>query len=337
MKTVSTTILTLILLGFAGSLKALPIFENDSPLEIEITGPLGSLVENKEDRREWPFRLKIDELELDMLLKARGNSRMRVCDFPPLRFNLEEQDTAGTILEGLKRPKLVSPCNRGSRSESDVLEEYAAYRIFGLLSDVSYRVRLMHITYTDTDGRLNDAYRSVYGFLIEPLSELTSRVNGQKAEVPAISLKQLDQKQAALMYVFQYLVANTDWSLVAAVGDDHCCHNVELVRIGADVFTIPYDFDLVGLVNARYARPDPSMRIRNVRIRKYRGFCTDQDVLRHAIRMVSARESEVMRIVAELPVLTDKQKSKHVDYLGTFFEKAKDEDKLVRSFEKTCQ
>ena len=37
--------------------------------------------------------------------------------------------------------------------------------------------------------------------------------------------------------------------------------------------SIPFDFDFSGLVNTRYATPDPSLPIRRVRQRLFRGFC----------------------------------------------------------------
>ena len=53
---------------------------------------------------------------------------------------------------------------------------------------------------------------------------------------------------------------------------------------------IPYDFDLSGLVNAPYARPPAELRMSRVTERRYRGFCTDRDVLRDAIRKVREQE-----------------------------------------------
>jgi len=183
-----------------------------------------------------------------------------------------EANTAGTPFAGQDKLKLVTRCKKGDRYENDVLEEYAAYRIFSLFSDVSYRVRLVHLTYTDTDGRLDEAFRESYGYLIEPLEQLVSRVNGTLPEISAVSLKRLDEKQAALVYVFEYLIANTDWSFVKADSDEYCCHNIKLVKIEPKIFPVPYDFDLAGLVNARYAKPDPSLRITKVSQRLYRGF-----------------------------------------------------------------
>lgn len=330
------TVSTWLVAGLLSPLCVASIFEDQSPLEIELTGPLWSLIDKKEERKEWPFRLLTGQTELDLEVRARGNSRMRVCDFPPLRFNFKEADTVGTPFEGQDKLKLVTRCKKGDRYEKDVLEEYAAYRIFSLFSEVSYRVRLVHLTYTDSDGRLDQSFGKSYGYLIEPLEQLVSRVSGSLPEIPAVSLKRLDEEQAALVYIFEFLIANTDWSLVKADSDEHCCHNIELVTIDSEIFPVPYDFDLAGLVNAAYAKPDPALRINKVTKRLYRGFCTDTEILRGALKDISSKQAGVLDIIAGLPVLTEQEKKNRINYLGNFFEKAGDEDKTIAMFEKRC-
>lgn len=335
-KSVWRTGLLCLLSGLVSPLFAASLFDEHSPLEIELTGPVWSLVKNKKDREEMPFALSVDGMEFDIKVKARGNSRMRVCAFPPLRFNFNSIDTVGTPFEGQDKLKLVTRCKKSDRSEVDVLEEYAAYRVFSLLSDVSFRVRLVHLTYKDTDGRLNKAFNSSYGFLIEPVEHLESRVDGSLAEIPGVSLGQLDKNQAALVYVFQYLVANTDWSFVTADTDEYCCHNIKLIKVDTRLFPVPYDFDLSGVVNASYAKPDPSLRIKKVRQRLYRGFCTDSDVLRGALSTLSSKEGEVLDVIANLPLLSGKEKQTKTGYLEKVFREADAQDEIVESFEKNC-
>jgi hypothetical protein len=329
-------ILTCLLSVLVSPLCAASLFDDHAALEIKLTGPFGSLIESKEDRLELPFRLRTDGVEFDLQIRARGNSRLRVCDFPPLKFNFRPADTVGTLFEGQHKLKLVTRCKKGDRYESDVLEEYAAYRIFSLLSDVSYRVRLVHLTFNDTDDELKEAYRKSHGFLIEPLEQLVSRVDGSLSELTGISLRQLDENQAALVYVFQYLIANTDWSFVTAEQDEYCCHNIELINIGLMQFPVPYDFDLAGLVNAAYARPDPSLKIKRVSNRLYRGFCTDTDVLRGALASITSKEDEILRVITDLPMLAESEKENRIDYLRSFFKEAREEDKIISKFEKRC-
>lgn len=323
-------------LGFISPLRAAPLFEDDSTLEIKLEGPLSSLIDNKQERNEWPFHLSTHVHEFDLKVKARGNSRMRICDFPPLRFNFNTNDTPGTPFEGQDKLKLVTRCSKAANSEADVLEEYAAYRIFGLFSDVAYRTRLVHITYRESDGRLKEKYAQSYGFLLETQEQLATRVAGRLSRIPAVSLKRIDENQAALVYIFQYLIANTDWSFVAAENDENCCHNVDLYKIGQKQWPVPYDFDLAGIVNASYAFPDSSLKIKKVRSRLYRGFCTDTKVLRNALHTITSRKEEVLGVISNLPLLTEKAKAKQLTYLDKFFRKAADEDKIISSFEKRC-
>jgi hypothetical protein len=329
-------ILAWLISGMVSPLFAASLFEENAALEIELTGPFWSLVDNKNDRNELPFALSYETFELDLTVRTRGNSRLRICSFPPLRLNFNKADSAGTVFEGQDKLKLVTRCMKDDRYEKDVLEEYAAYRIFSLLTDVSYRVRLVHLTFNDTDGRLKKAYRQSYGFLIEPDDQLLSRVGGSLSELAGVSLRQLDENQAALVYVFQYLIANTDWSFVTAEQDEHCCHNIELINMGTKHYPIPYDFDLAGLVNAAYAKPDPSLKIKKVSKRLYRGFCTDTEVLREALRRITAKEKEILQIITALPLYSEREKERRIEYLMAFFRNAQEEEKMISSFERYC-
>lgn len=316
--------------------RASSLFEDDTLLEISLKGPMGTLVADKEKRIEMPFTLEVGDLEFGLMVRSRGKSRMSACDFPPLRLNFEGADTEGTPFEGQQKLKLVDRCRKGDRSEQDVLEEYAAYRIFGLLSDVGYRVRLVRITLQDTDERFVRTDSHGYGFLIEPREQLASRVGGTVSDVPAVALKWMDEDQAALVYVFQYLVANTDWSFVAPDNEERCCHNIDLLDIDSKLFPVPYDFDLTGLVNASYAFPDSSLPIKRVTRRLYRGFCTDAETLREAIETVNSKREEILDVIRNLPIEPDKAKADRVDYLQRFFEEAGDEDRIISKFEKGC-
>jgi hypothetical protein len=325
-----------IALTAVAQLHAAALFEDDSPLQIELSGPMGTLIAGGEQDTELPFRLRVDNHQLEIQVKPRGKSRLRVCDFPPLRLNFEGANTTGTPFEGQEKLKLVVRCRKNERSAQDVLEEYAAYRIFELLSAVSYRVRLVHITYNDTDQRIDQKYRESYGFLIEPLAQVAARAGGEVSKIPAVSLQRLEARQAALVYVFQYLVGNTDWSFVAPADSEICCHNIHLIGIQDRQVVVPYDFDLTGLVNASYAFPDPSLRIKSVTSRVYRGFCTGTEVLRGAIETVTSRQAEILNVISSLPIDSDKASAGRIDYLLKFFKEAGDEDKIIAKFEKSC-
>ncbi len=216
-----------------------------------------------------------------------------------------------------------------------MLEEYAAYRIFNVLSDVSFRTRLARIHYVDT-ARPGEPPVVRYAFLIEPESALAERLAGTPVRTRRVTKNYLDKSQASLAFVFQFLIGNTDWSLVRPLDSDVCCHNGKLIAIDGRHFYVPYDFDMAGLVNARHARPDPQLRIDRVTQRRYRGYCIDSDALRDSLDTVVSRRSEILDVVLRLPDATAKGAARRSRYLEGFFKRASDADSLLRRFESRC-
>lgn len=327
---------TLVPLVFVSHAGASALFEDDAVLEISLAGPLSSLIEDTENRSELPFVLRIDDVEHLIKVRVRGKSRTQMCSFPPLRLNFAAKDATQSVFSGQDKLKLVTHCRKNDSAQLNTLEEYSAYRIFRLLSDVSYKVRLLRISYTDTDGRPDSDPIIRYGFLIESTTELANRVGGQPADVSGVSLASLDKQQAATVYIFQYLIGNTDWSLVTADLDDTCCHNGDLVDIGTDRYYVPYDFDLAGLVNARYAKPDPALHISRVTQRRYRGYCMSAEVLRDALGAIEASKEDILGVITEVPGLPQDDVESRQRFLKKFFDQAEDEDKLLRQFERRC-
>lgn len=309
------------------------LFENDQVQIITLTGPLNTLIRNKEDEKAYPFVIDANGVEHQVMVSARGNSRKELCAFPPLRLRFGEDIPEKSTFKGQDKLKLVSHCFTTERKQDYMLKEFAAYRFFALLTNNAYRVRLLQIDYQDTDGK-HSLIR--HGFVIERTGALAERIGGKRASLKAISKRSLNDQQEALVYVFQYLIGNTDWSMVTSENDDECCHNGKLIRKDHQLLYIPYDFDLSGLVNANYAHPDPSLRIRSVTQRVYRGFCLNPEVLRQAVRTINTRQADFYTIIDELPALTDSNRKKARRFLDRFFKEASDEEKILSSFEKRC-
>ena len=136
---------------------------------------------------------------------------------------------------------------------------------------------------------------------------------------------------------FSDCCGNTDWSLVTATGEEYCCHNVTPVDIPSSLYPIPYDFDMAGLVNARYATPNPRLRqIDKVTQRLYRGYCTDPEILRGAIRQVTERREDIRQVIMDLPEMELKKKHQKLSFLERFFKDAARGDRLFERFEDDC-
>jgi hypothetical protein len=323
-------------LGASGN--ASPLFEDDAVLQVKLSGPLSTLIKNKKNRVEYPFTLTIGANVIDMQVRVRGNSRLVVCRFPPLRLRFPEGDVTDTVFDGQGKVKLVTHCKSDSvRAENNVLDEYLVYRLFNLVSSSSYRVRLLQLSYEDTDGKLKDLDRLYYGFLIESDQELASRAGGQIAEITGVRYSLLDQDQTALMSVFQYLIGNTDWSLLTAYNADTCCHNVDLFDVEGRLLPVPYDFDFSGVVNAIYAEPNPNLRIKRVTQRRFRGYCKSSiDTVAAAARKIVAMQDQILAMAKEVPALKEKYVSERIRFLGHFFEEAEDQADLIHNFDRHC-
>jgi len=328
--------LSMVLLAAVLPASASTLFDDSAVVEVRLIGPLSSLIENENAAAELPFMLHADGVEHAIQVQLRGNSRRRMCSFPPLRLTFQVDNAVPSIFAGQGRLKLVTHCRDSKAAQSAMLREYAAYRIFNLISNASFRVRLLHITYTDTDGGLEKPAFDRYGFVVESTTELADRMGGKPARVTGVSLPSLDSQQAASVFVFQYLIGNTDWSLVMADGDDKCCHNGDLIEIAAVRYYVPYDFDLSGLVNASYARPDPSLLISRVTQRLYRGYCIPRDAVQEAISRIEARRVDVLDVIPQLPALSQKEVAAAIKYLEQFFARANDRQKMVQLFERSC-
>ena len=324
----------LALLASLSPLSATPLFEDPAVIDAVLEGPLGELMRDADSREQLPFLLRIDGVQHAVKVRIRGKSRLRVCDLLPLRLNFKRGDVDGTAFQGQDKLKLVVPCHGSERAEKDLVEEYVVYRMFNLLTPASYRVRLLHVTFVDS-GR-DGAGEHLHAFLLEPSSQLAERLAGREAALAEVSLDWLDADHMALVYVFQYLIGNVDWSLVTAEGEDACCHNGTLVETDGRTLYVPYDFDLSGFVDAPYAFPPPDLRIDKVTQRRYRGFCTDRDRLGRALDSVVAKRQDIETLIGALPVLSDKDKRRRTGYLAQFFRAAANRERLLDRFERRC-
>jgi hypothetical protein len=331
-----TGFFTLLLLLAALRVDAAPLFDESSVIDIDLVGPLGRILEEKDGRTEQPFVLRAEGVEHAVEVRKRGKSRTRVCDFPPLRIEFKADADPLSPFFGERRLKLVTHCGKSERSEKYLLKEYAAYRVFNVISDVGYRVRLARINYTDIDDAPGAPALRRYGFFIESAAGLAERTGGRAVETSGVKLGSFDQQHVAQVFIFQYLIGNTDWSLVTADLDDTCCHNGDVFDIDARRFYVPFDFDLSGVVNARYAKPDSTLGISRVTQRRYRGYCISSESLAWALQAIKAQRDDIRSAVSEVPGLSEKDARVVLKYLEKFFDQAENESRLLRSFERGC-
>ena len=321
--------------------KADRLFRSNDVLEVTISAPFKTLMSKRPTEEDLPGKLSyVDEagatVELDIGLRTRGKYRrqQRVCPFTPIRLNIKKSAAKDTLFRKQDKLKLVTHCRNGSdRSEQVTMREYLMYRFLNELTGFSYRARLLKITYVYTDK--SDKQETRYGFLIEHKARLSKRIDTPILELKHTSVASLSGDHTNVASVFQYFIANTDFSPIASAPDDFCCHNSTLFgEVGQAYYSIPYDFDMAGLVDAPYAEPNPKFRIRTVRHRLYRGRCQNNQYLPASLRKFNDKRETFYSLVDGMSDLNDRSKKGMYVLMDRFYKLINDpgsvEKKLVR-------
>lgn len=302
-----------------------PLFLSHDILEVRLLAPFARIMEMRESEEEFDGRLEYadaagEPVEIDVGIRARGNYRMReqVCRFAPLRLNFRKKQTRDSLFHKQDKIKLVTDCIDGSeRYEQSLLREYIAYRILNELTDVSFRVRLLRITYVDTDGRGAD--RNAFGIIVEHEDRLAKRLGLGVVEIARTWPNDLQPDYTNIVSLFHYLIGNTDFSPVYGP-DEVCCHNHVLMgREGDLLYSVPYDFDHAGLVNAPHAKPNPRFRLRNVRQRLYRGRCINNDRLENTIALYRQKRAEILGLIRDQAGFDKRVRHSVMDYVDAFY------------------
>lgn len=293
-------------------------FQQDSILKITIETNLGQLIKKKfkENYQEAQLRYlnssgtrQIQNLKV----RARGNSRKSTCFYPPLKLKFAKVDLQEMGFQSnFNKIKLVCQCRRGEHYEQYLIKEYLAYRLFNEVSPMSFRVQLLEINFVDTAGKMKP-FKS-YGFLIEPAEEVAARFDGTPYKASVINPKYTLPEQTNLMYLFQYMIGNTDW----AVATNHNIFSFRSYRYALPV-CVPYDFDYSGIVNTIYAVPNDKLPIKNVTERLFRGICRAEGTYASVAQSFITRKGAFYEIIKNCSYLTYRSKSWMMDYIDDFF------------------
>ncbi len=314
------------------------LFTTDIPLELVLAADFDQLGKDRsQETQERPAQILIrgpdgEPVEIPIQVKTRGKFRLqrRTCPDPPLRLNLPETRPQGTVLDGQDKLKLVTHCRDSDRYEQNLLEEYLAYRIYNQLTDISFRVQLAKITYLDTSGK-NDPVKRM-AFIIEDEDAMAERLAGMMIEAPGANPTDFAFDQLCLGYLFQFMVGNVDWGTGSS-------HNVKILLKDREYYTIPYDFDFSGLVDAPYAGPSTlTVNLHDsVRERVYWGACMPGlDYQKLFARFNKEREA-ILALARNQVGLSERNVESAVRYLEEFYDIINDSRKANRAIINACR
>ncbi len=319
-----------------------PLFESNDTLELVLEVPIKTLVRRAEKKPVLDGQLQyVDpdgrDVAIDLTITTRGKSRLEICSFPPLSITLNKDQTGTTLFAGQRKLKIVSHCRRGSKYQRYFYQEYGIYRAYNLLSDHSFRVRMLDINFRDSKRKRRD--QIIPAFFIESDREAAKRLNMTTVETQRIKPNQFDVVETNKYEVFQYMIGNTDWAILKGPGTQDCCHNGKVIGpAGSEEnwLVLPYDFDQSGIINTEYALPSLSFGIRNVRQRLYRGRCRHNEQLYQTIALFNDKQSELEAVLASQE-LSDRSQKKVLKYLRAFFDTVNDPKKLNDKLIDVCR
>ena len=321
-----------------------PLFLSHETLRVTMAAPFATLQKKRPNDEylpaTWTYETDNGDVQsFGIGVRTRGNYRRetRTCPFPPLRLDFDKSEVRDTLFDHQNKLKLVTHCRDGrNKHEQFLLRELVAYRIFNELTDMSFRVRLLRITYVDTEGKYEDRER--YGFLIEDAGRLAKRIDKPELVTQSINFTLLDGAYSELVSVFQFMIGNTDFSQIAGADEEDCCHNSKLFGDPAGpVVSIPYDFDLAGLVNASYATPNPRFGLRSVTQRLYRGICDFNVNLDDTLQTYRDSRDAIVALIEAQPGLDDGSRDWLLDYTEKFYRVIDDPRQVERQILNDCR
>ncbi|MEE9371645.1 MAG: hypothetical protein V3V00_01180 [Saprospiraceae bacterium] len=248
----------------------------------------------------------------NVLIRPRGVTRRSLCDFPPLMIKIQKKERKKLDIKKSDNIKLVSFCKDDVNFGNLVMKEYLIYKLYNILTDTSYNVKLAHVTVKDTLNNIKISDQ--FAFLIEPTDDMARRLGCIYDEKDSSPVKKIHKEQYKNFVVFQYMVGNTDWNLSGR-------HNIRMLECNSinGPKPVPYDFDYSGLVNAGYAKPHPMLPIKKVTERLFQFRGPAKEDFSATYTTFKLKKSEFYAVINDFPHLDKNMKSEMISFLNEFY------------------
>ena len=315
------------------------LFDREEPLDIALSISVKEVRKTREDTSYIAHRLyyrnasgTYDSIKVN--LKARGNSRMDICYFPPIKIKIDKKHARGTLFEGNRKLKLVLPCSSGNESSDLILREYLCYKLYEVVTPYAFKTRLVDLDLTEIKRKKKESYKQK-GILIEDVDKTAKRFDAKLLKDQKVHPATLHDTIAMKFDLFQYMISNTDWS-------NEFEHNTKFIYRDQKVIIIPYDFDMSGFVDASYAVVSrvngEELPITSVTDRYYKGICQSDEVTQFVRKEFISKEQEFLSVPDKLRgQLSEKKIKLTKNYLEEFFTILKSDDSFYHQVLSNCR
>ena len=298
------------------------IFQGETLINLNLYANFDSIIEDASVLRSVvrPARLQVISKSdtsniFPVQIDTRGNFRMKPenCNFPPLKLSFLKEKDGRSIFIKNSSVKLVSQCQLfKSDYEEYLLQEYLIYKIFSCLSEYSFKVRLLKISYIN-EGFLFDTLTR-YSFALEPPKEMARRYHAKRVNSNNISIDEIDFWQYKLVCFFEYMIMNNDWSTAI-------CHNIELIQTIKDKppFPVPFDFDWSGIIRVPYSVPSASGSMILQPERSFKGDFKTRRQVKDMVHYFNSKRGEIYSLVSGFTELESSYRVSFIKTLDDYF------------------
>ena len=304
------------------------LFQTKEPLHIRANTKIKYIKKNLNDSSYTARKIYYEKTpgswdSVTVGVQLHGHFRRENCQLPPTKMKLKKADTENTVFEGTKKLKLVVPCQKAQTKDAFIVREYLCYQFYQLISPYNFNTRLLKIDITDYSKKKPEQI-STMAFFIEDVEPLAKRNKGKEIKGQTLIPSRFNVKESIRNDLFQYMVANIDWSAVYQ-------HNIRVIQTGSEpLVAVPYDFDMSGFVNAPYAQ--------STRERVFRGFCRDEAAMQEIRREYLKLETDFnATIAAHTEYFSSADIRDMKDYLGGFYKIMKNDESFKESIIEKCR
>lgn len=313
------------------------LFSAEEPLQLTLKFDVQAFMNNRQQDIYHGAEMTMgvnddDQLSHSVQIKARESIGRKFCAQPPLWLKIDNTGTQSDPQKDIYLMNLVLPCKDAARYEPYVLREYLAYKLYSIITPLSYRIRLVRLSIIDT-GKGNEVTEN-WAFLQEPDEIMAGRLNGMMIENDQLSIHTVNPDVMNILSMFQLMIGNPDYSVTGR-------HNLKIMtskEYGPEGFIpVPYDFDYSGLVNADYAIPSASLGISSVRDRYYLGPCRTKEVHKETIQDLAKFEDKIMAYVKNFEYLDNEEKVDMMNYLDSYFKESMESGFIDQKITPSCR
>lgn len=296
-------------------------------LTTDVNGLMDNRFKDYEVSSKYSFVIDGQQFDWSVKISPRGKSRKKICSMPPYLLNFSKDDLKKAGLEKKHdKLKMVNTCQRNKKYQYYLLREYLVYRIYNIITENSFNVKLLDVTYVDAENDLKPARN--YSFLIEDTDAMADRLKSKEISGYGFTADSCSAYEYGVLSVFQYMISNTDWNLSLS-------HNTKFLKKkkSGKVIPVPYDFDYSGLVNAEYSVPNPDFAQYGVRHRIYTAEYPGDEEMEKIIALFLEKENEIIASIQGFDLLGKGWRKDMLRYIGKFYKELENPEK----FKKICK